>query len=231
MTSGLVLGTVLFGRQRAIPTAERKGLIALIWSSVLLTATVAGLHPTKGYWIYPFVWIVAVSVVGIDRFIAQRSPDRLDQTSHKRTLITRGAILGVVVLMLLPGAGLRTTWVYYSHWKDRSVYAPAFIADVLDEIQAGLFQRALDFREANTVDIDSWDDFVAFFTPKNKDKPEIHGGFARAHWNGSTDVEKRINDELSVSIRCIPLDANPEPGACILSGEPSPRRVIFAKSY
>ncbi len=105
------------------------------------------------------------------------------------------------------------------------------IADVLDEIQEGLFRRALEFREANTVDIDTWDEFVAFFTPQNKNKPEIHGGFVRAHWNGSADVEKKINDELSVSIRCIPLDENPEPGTCIVTGEPSPRRVIFAKSY
>ena len=57
--------------------------------------------------------------------------------------------------------------------------------------------HALDFREANTVDIDSWDEFVAFFTPKNKHKPEIHGGFVRAHWNGSAEVEKKIGRKVN----------------------------------
>jgi prolyl-tRNA synthetase len=116
----------------------------------------------------------------------------------------------------------------YGQPKDAFI---AGIAALLDEIQDGLYQRALAFRKQHTHTIDSWDDFKAFFTPANPDQPEIHGGFALAHWSGDPDVEKRINDELSVSIRCIPTNADPEPGTCILSGKPSPRRVVFAKAY
>ena len=69
---------------------------------------------------------------------------------------------------------------------------------------------------------------------KNSTKPEIHGGFALAHWNGSRAVEEQIKNDLKVTIRCIPFDdpANPpEAGKCVITGEPSPRRVLWAKSY
>jgi len=107
----------------------------------------------------------------------------------------------------------------------------AGIGALLTEIQDGMLAKAMNFREENTRDIDTWDDFVSFFTPENKNKPEVHGGFARAHWCGDTDVEQKINDELSVTVRCIPQDEEAEPGECIVSGKPSPRRVVFAKSY
>ncbi len=106
---------------------------------------------------------------------------------------------------------------------------------LLEQIQSGLLERATRLRDAHTVPIDSLEDFRAFFTPKNPDKPEIHGGFALAHWNGSAEVEQRIKEELKVTIRCIPdpgqIAGAEEPGRCILTGEPSPRRVLFAKSY
>jgi prolyl-tRNA synthetase len=94
-----------------------------------------------------------------------------------------------------------------------------------------LLARATAYRDAHTVKLDRWEDFVAFFTPKNPDKPEIHGGFAFCHWDGSTEVEERIKAELAVTIRCIPFDSPEEEGQCIASGRPSRRRVLFAKSY
>jgi len=107
-------------------------------------------------------------------------------------------------------------------------------AGMLDSIQKNLLQRATEFRDANTLAIDSKDEFYAFFTPKDSAKPEIHGGFALAHWNGSREVEERIKNDLKVTIRCIPFDdlANPpEPGTCPFTGNPSPRRVYWAKAY
>ena len=86
-------------------------------------------------------------------------------------------------------------------------------------------------RDAHTVTIESRDEFVAFFTAKNGDRPEIHGGFALAHWDGSAEVEAEIKEQLKVTIRCIPFDAPNEEGKCVWSGRPSARRVIFAKSY
>ena len=127
--------------------------------------------------------------------------------------------------------------------RDQPVKAKEFLAigefvaqaaGMLDSIQNNLLQRATEFRDANTRTIDSKDEFYAFFTPKDSAKPEIHGGFALAHWDGSREVEEQIKNDLKVTIRCIPLDdpANPpEAGTCPFTGNPSARRVIWAKAY
>jgi prolyl-tRNA synthetase len=107
----------------------------------------------------------------------------------------------------------------------------AQVPELLQSIHDGIFQRALSFQREHTRVIDSRDDFYSFFTPQNAEKPEIHGGFALAHWNGSAEVEARIKEELKVTIRCIPFEDSPQPGTCIFTGEPSAQRVIFAKSY
>ncbi len=104
-------------------------------------------------------------------------------------------------------------------------------ANVLQSIQDTLLARATALRDEQTVKIESKEDFYAFFTPKNPNRPEIHGGFALAHWNGSRAVEEQIKADLKVTIRCIPRDSDAEPGTCIFTGEPSARRVVFAKSY
>ena len=104
-------------------------------------------------------------------------------------------------------------------------------AEVLQSIQENLLARATTYRDQNTVKIDSKEDFYAYFTPKDAAKPEIHGGFALAHWNGSRAVEDKIKEDLKVTIRCIPFNGDKEPGKCIFTGEPSAQRVIFAKSY
>lgn len=104
-------------------------------------------------------------------------------------------------------------------------------AATLQEIQDGLLERATKLRDANMVRIDTWDEFKAYFTPKNGEKPEIHGGFALAHWDGTRETEDKIKAELKVTIRCIPFDAVEEEGKCVLTGQPSKRRVVFAKSY
>jgi len=105
------------------------------------------------------------------------------------------------------------------------------IGKILDEIQDNLLNRARELREANTRIINSRDELYAFFTPKNKEQPEIHGGFALVHWSGEPDVEEVLKNELGVSIRCIPSDSQKEEGTCLISGKPSSRRVLFAKAY
>ncbi len=102
--------------------------------------------------------------------------------------------------------------------------------EILASIQQNLLKRATQFRDSNTREINSRDEFYEFFTAKNSAKPEIHGGFALAHWNGSAKVEERIKDELKVTIRCIPLGKG-EAGRCIFTGESSARRVLWAKAY
>ncbi|CAA9410438.1 MAG: Prolyl-tRNA synthetase, archaeal/eukaryal type [uncultured Pyrinomonadaceae bacterium] len=96
------------------------------------------------------------------------------------------------------------------------------IVALLDEIQANIYQKALAFREANTFQIDSWDDF----------KVQIEkGGFIEAHWDGTSETEERIKTETKATIRLIPLETTEESGACVYSGEPSKQRVVFARSY
>jgi prolyl-tRNA synthetase len=105
------------------------------------------------------------------------------------------------------------------------------VPSILDDIQKNLFERARTLRDNNVKKIDSKKEFYDYFTPKNAEKPEIHGGFALCHWNGTSAVEEQVRNDLSVTIRCIPLDAKEEPGTCVISGEPSKQRVIFAKAY
>lgn len=118
--------------------------------------------------------------------------------------------------------------------EKRSMKRDEFLSEIttiLDEIQNNLYDRALVYQKDNTHPLNSKEEFYAFFTPENADKPEIHGGFAMAHWCGSEDCEKVIKTDLSVTIRCIPLTAPDEEGSCICCGKPSNRRVVFAKSY
>jgi len=105
------------------------------------------------------------------------------------------------------------------------------IPALLQSIQDGIYERARAFQQEHTKVIESKDEFYAFFTPQNEDKPEIHGGFALAHWNGSAETEAKIKEDLKVTIRCIPFESDPQPGTCIFTGEPSLQRVVFAKSY
>src|SRR6185369_3170613 len=97
----------------------------------------------------------------------------------------------------------------------------AAVPATLQEIHDTLMSRAKTLRDAHTVKIDTKEEFVAFFTAKNKDKPEIHGGFAFAHWDGTPETEAAIKEELKVTIRCIPFDSPEEEGKCVWSGAPS----------
>ena len=97
------------------------------------------------------------------------------------------------------------------------------VMSLLQQIQRDLYQRALDFREANTRTAKSYGEF--------KEILEQEGGFIRAHWNGTREVEELIKNETKATIRCIPLNDQPEAGKCILTGEHSKQEVIFAIAY
>lgn len=120
------------------------------------------------------------------------------------------------------------------HKEKQSMPRAQFIGEIgtiLDEIQTNLFDRAKAFQLANTRNIDEKADFYDFFTPQNKDKPEIHGGFALSHWCGGAECENKIKEDLTVTIRCLPFDAEEEDGRCICCGGDSPKRAVFAKAY
>ena len=118
------------------------------------------------------------------------------------------------------------------HKEKRGVDRNEFVSTVtsiLDEIQNNLYQRALDTRKDRSRNIDNWDEFEAFFTPENKDKPEIHGGFAKAYWNFDESHLSKLKP-LKVTARCIPLDQEGE-GKCIFTGQPSTTQIVFSKTY
>lgn len=98
------------------------------------------------------------------------------------------------------------------------------IDGLLDDIQKGIYEKALSFRDANIRKCDSWEEF----------KQEItKGGFLLCHWDGTAETEQKIKDETKATIRCIPVDscACEEEGVDIYSGKPSHRRVVFAIAY
>ena len=99
----------------------------------------------------------------------------------------------------------------------------AKVQDLLDDIQSNIYKKALDFRAEHTTEANTYEEF--------KDLLDNHGGFVSAHWDGTPETEERIKEETKATIRCIPLDASDEEGACILTGKPSQRRVLFAKAY
>lgn len=101
------------------------------------------------------------------------------------------------------------------------------VTETLQEIQDGLYERALAFREAHSVKLDGKEAFYDFFQ-----NPDSAGGFALAHWAGSNDDEDQLKKDLQVTIRCIPFeDRFAEEGTCFFTGKPSSRRLVFAKSY
>jgi prolyl-tRNA synthetase len=106
----------------------------------------------------------------------------------------------------------------------------AKIADLLADIQQNLFNRAAALRKDATVKIDSLAEFEKFFTPKNADNPEIHGGLAYCHFVDSPTMDEKLK-ELKATVRCIPVEGEDEPGKCVFTGQPSTKRGVFAKSY
>lgn len=107
----------------------------------------------------------------------------------------------------------------------------ADISNILDDIQNTLFERACKFRENHTHRFEENKEFYDFFTPKNREKPEIHGGFSVSPWCGDDKCESKIKEDLNVTIRCLPLESKPAKGCCVGCGQPANQSAIFAKAY
>ena len=97
------------------------------------------------------------------------------------------------------------------------------IADLLEDIQSNIYTKALHFRNQNTREVNSYDEFKRVL--------DEQPGFVSAHWDGTPETEKQIKDETKATIRCIPLNNKPEEGKCIVTGKPSSQRVLFARAY
>ncbi|WP_353129465.1 proline--tRNA ligase [Parapedobacter pyrenivorans] len=97
------------------------------------------------------------------------------------------------------------------------------IEQLLADIQRNIYDKARAFRDANTVAVDTYDQF--------KEVLDGNGGFVAAHWDGTAETEKLIKEETKATIRCVPLNNKAEAGVCIRTGKPSTQRVLFAKAY
>ncbi|WP_433832931.1 proline--tRNA ligase [Flavobacterium anhuiense] len=97
------------------------------------------------------------------------------------------------------------------------------VNDLLEKIQTDLFTKALDYRNTHITEVNNFEEF--------KEVLEGKGGFLSAHWDGTAETEEKIKELTKATIRCIPLDAVEEAGACVFTGKPSSKRVLFAKAY
>jgi prolyl-tRNA synthetase len=97
------------------------------------------------------------------------------------------------------------------------------IAQLLEEIQQNIYNKAFDYRNEHTTEANSYDEFKELLDGK--------AGFIAAHWDGTPETEQKIKEETKATIRCIPLDNKLEEGVCIYSGKPSTQRVLFARAY
>ncbi len=104
-----------------------------------------------------------------------------------------------------------------------AVNVVAKIEWLLNDIQQNLYKRALDHRENSITEVDTYEGFKKILEEK--------GGFIAAHWDGSAETEEYIKQETKATIRCIPIDVKKEVGRCMVTGRPSPFRVLFAKAY
>ena len=111
--------------------------------------------------------------------------------------------------------------------KEKANYPLEGIAEkmpqLLADIQSNMFNTALKFRNDNTTEVNSWDEFVKVLDEK--------AGFVSAHWDGTPETEEKIKELSKATIRCIPLNNKQEEGVCILTGRPSGQRVLFARAY
>jgi prolyl-tRNA synthetase len=103
--------------------------------------------------------------------------------------------------------------------------APERIVELLHQMQTDLRERSRRFRDANVIEVNTWDEFQELF------RGEGAPGFVLAHWDGTRETEDRIAEQTKATIRCIPFDRKKEPGKCVLTGRPSEGRVVFAKAY
>ncbi len=95
------------------------------------------------------------------------------------------------------------------------------VVNELDTMQREMLERARTFREANTFEIDDYEEF----------KKKVDTGFLMSHWCGSAECETKVKADTKATIRNIPFDQKKEAGKCIVCGAESDGRVIFAKAY
>ena len=98
-----------------------------------------------------------------------------------------------------------------------------YIKNLLEQIQNDLFNKALNYRNTHITEVNDFEEFEKLLENK--------GGFISAHWDGTAATEEKIKNLTKATIRCIPLNREKQLGSCVLTGNPSLCRVLFAKAY
>jgi prolyl-tRNA synthetase len=122
----------------------------------------------------------------------------------EQVVLARRDILGKAGKSFVPLAGLREQ-----------------VSEMLDTVQQALFDRALAFRQENTVDAANYDEL----------REAVSDHFVWAYWCGDPQDEARLKEDTSATCRCIPLDQDGEPGVCAICGKPAQEKAIFARAY
>lgn len=152
-----------------------------------------------------------------------------DDTKRPGWKFAEYELLGVPVRIALGARDLENNQAEVARrdTKEKATYALDNLVEnvtaLLDEIQQGMYNKALVYRNEHTTRVDSWDEFVTVLNEKT--------GFISAHWDGTAETEEKIKEMTKATIRCIPLDNIKEEGRCVLTGKPSTQRVLFAKAY
>ena len=98
----------------------------------------------------------------------------------------------------------------------------AYVQSLLDDIQKNMYDKAKTFRDAHIYECDNYDEF------KERIKD---GGFFLCHWDGTPETEAKIKEDTQATIRCEPFGYEATEGIDMVSGKPTNKRVIIARSY
>jgi len=175
--------------------------------AVIIPITIVGILGIVGYLVYRFVIFDYLSNKSVNDTLRRYDIDKSQLVLMQRTKNHKDKIFISVKEFLVS------------------------VCNYLEEVHIELFKRAKSFQESNLKHIENKEDFYKFFTPKNLKKPEIHGGFAAVYFSMDLEIEKKIKEELNVTLRCIPFDFQKDRGKCIFTGKENSQKVIFAKSY
>lgn len=136
---GLLLGTIMWWTQKKSSFHTR--YLLLTWSAVYFTPTMAGVHPTKGYWLYPIALLYPLAVDGVALLVS-----RIIGETRSKTMLATGVLAIAMAVVMLPGSGIRTTLTYLRHWGDERYHAEHFIAKVLKDMpKEGLYMSDVSF--------------------------------------------------------------------------------------
>ena len=97
------------------------------------------------------------------------------------------------------------------------------IAEVLEDIQQSLYNKALAHREECTFDAHGYEEF--------RDIAENKPGFIRGMWCGDEACEDKIKAETGATARCMPFEQEHIDDKCVCCGRPAKTMVYWGKAY